>query len=85
MRIKPDGSLDEIWREPPARWAMTPEPKAQEERMGRTRRKECAARSQRPVKTPEQWREQLIDDLLRVYPTLTRAEAAEHIDAVLVF
>ena len=39
MRIKPDGSLDEIWREPPARWAMTPEPKAQEERMGRTRRK----------------------------------------------
>jgi hypothetical protein len=40
---------------------------------------------QRPIKTPEQLREQLIDDLLRIYPTLTRAEAAEHIDAVLVF
>jgi hypothetical protein len=75
MRFKPDGTVDEIWREPPAPWwRKTPEPEA-----------ERYARSQRPIKTPEQWRERLIDDLLRVYPTLTRVEAAEHIDAVLVF
>jgi hypothetical protein len=40
------------------------------------------ARSQHPTKTPEQLREQLINNLLRARPTLTRETAAEQIDAV---
>jgi hypothetical protein len=40
------------------------------------------ARSQHPTKTPEQLREQLINNLLHARPTLTRKKAAEQIDAV---
>jgi hypothetical protein len=58
MRIKPDGTLDEIWRVRP----LPPRP---------------------PANTPAQRREELIEALLHLYPTLSRAEAAEHADAVL--
>jgi hypothetical protein len=36
-----------------------------------------------PAKTPEQLRAELIEALLLLYPTLSRAEAEEHTDAVL--
>jgi hypothetical protein len=58
MRIKPDGTLDEIWRIRP----LPPRPSA---------------------KPSEQRRAELIEALLRLYPTLSRAEAEEHADAVL--
>ena len=58
MRIKPDGTLDEVWRARP----LPPRP---------------------PAKTPEHLRAELIEALLRLYPTLSRAKAEEHADAVL--
>jgi hypothetical protein len=45
-------------------------------------KKEQYAWLQHPTKTPEQLREQLINNLLRTRPTLTREKAAEQIDAV---
>jgi hypothetical protein len=58
MRIKPDGTLDEVWRARP----LSPRP---------------------PAKTLEQMRAELIEALLLLYPTLSRAEAEEeeHADA----
>jgi hypothetical protein len=56
MRIKPDGTLDEIWRARP----LPPRP---------------------PAKTPEQLRADLIEALLFLDPTLSRAEAEKHTDA----
>jgi hypothetical protein len=48
MRLKPDGTLDEIWREPPA---------------------------SRPIKTPQQEYDELLEQILRTNPKLTRAKA----------
>jgi hypothetical protein len=48
MRIKPDGTLDEIWREPSA---------------------------SRPIKTPQQEYDELLEQILRTNPKLTRAKA----------
>jgi hypothetical protein len=42
-----------------------------------------AAPTRPPAKTPEHLREELIKALLRLYPSLSRAEAEEHADAVL--
>jgi hypothetical protein len=49
MRIKPDGSLDEIWTKPATSSDLTPqeEQEAEEERSGRKRLKERYARTQR--------------------------------------
>jgi hypothetical protein len=56
MRIKPDGTLDEIWRARPLPPRL-------------------------PAKTPEQLRADLIEALLFLDPTLSRAEAEKHTDA----
>jgi hypothetical protein len=79
MRIKPDGTLDEVWWEPVSSNKRTPEQEAEGER---TRRKERYARSQHPTKTPEERREPRINNLLRARPTLICDKAAEQIDAV---
>jgi hypothetical protein len=50
VRLKPDGSLDLDWRDPP------------------------------PVKTTEQMFEELISELMRDDPQLTREEAEKHLD-----
>ena len=50
MRLKPDGTPEEVWREP-------------------------------LPKTIEQIREEMIKALLRVYPTMSREKAEEHVDA----
>ena len=47
MRIKPDGTLDEVWREP-APWQ---------------------------TKKPAPWYDQLLEEILRNNPKLTRAKA----------
>jgi hypothetical protein len=75
MRIKPDGTLDENRWKPVLSTKRTPEQEAEEERLRYTR-------SQHPTKSPEELREQLINNLLRAHPTLTREKAAEQIDAV---
>ncbi len=49
MRIKPDGTLDEVWREPPVPWWR---------------------------KTSEQEYDELLEQILRTNPTLTRAQAS---------
>jgi hypothetical protein len=55
MRVKPDGSLDLDWRDPP--------PKTLEDY--------------------EQMTEQVIQDLLRAHPTLTREEAERSLEGFL--
>ena len=54
MRIKPDGTLDEVWREPVA---------------------------PRPFKTQKQKYDELLEQILRNNPTLTRAKAKAMLDA----
>jgi hypothetical protein len=82
MHLKTDGSLDgldEIWKEPdPFNTPMTLE---EEERMGLKQILDRYRQIQRPVKTWEQMREELIVRLLLGRPTLTREKAAEQIDA----
>ena len=82
MHLKTDGSLDgldEIWKEPdPLNTPMTLE---DEERMGLKQILDRYRQIQRPVKTWEQMREELIVRLLLGRPTLTREKAAKQIDA----
>ena len=82
MHLKTDGSLDgldEIWKEPdPFNTPMTLE---EEERTGLKQILDRYRQIQRPVKTWEQMREELIVRLLLSRPTLTREKAAEQIDA----
>jgi hypothetical protein len=54
---------------------MTPEEEEIEERVGRKRLKERYARSQRPIQTPKQIYEDILANVLRNTPALTREEA----------
>jgi hypothetical protein len=63
--------------------ALTPEQEAEEERIGRQRLKERSARTQSappsirppPAQTPEQIYQDILDNILRNNPKLTREEA----------